>query len=66
VNSSSLSPEDLVHIVDISVASKYGADLAHLTRVPVEDVHGTIDSFKHDLNDNLPRQIRMVVKDVVG
>jgi hypothetical protein len=26
----------------------------------------TIDSFKHDLNDNLPRQVRMVVKDIVG
>jgi hypothetical protein len=28
VNSSSLSLEDLVHLVDIFVASKYGVDLA--------------------------------------
>jgi hypothetical protein len=28
VNSSSLTPEDLVHLVDVSVVSKYGADLA--------------------------------------
>jgi hypothetical protein len=27
VNSSSLTPEDLVHLVDVSVVSKYGADL---------------------------------------
>jgi hypothetical protein len=28
VNPSSLPHEDLVHLVDVSVASKYGADLA--------------------------------------
>jgi hypothetical protein len=55
VNSSSLSSEDLVHLVDISIPSKYGANLAHFTQVLAEDLHGTLDYFKHDLNDNLPR-----------
>jgi hypothetical protein len=66
VNSSFPTPEELVHLVDVSITSKYGADLAQLTRVLAEDVRSTIDSFKHDLHDNLPRQIRSVLKDVVG
>jgi hypothetical protein len=66
VNSSFPTPEELVHLVDVSITSKYGADLAQLTRVLAEDVCSTIDSFKHDLYDNLPRQIRSVLKDVVG
>jgi hypothetical protein len=28
VNSSSLTPDELVHLVDVSVACKYGAELA--------------------------------------
>jgi hypothetical protein len=38
VNSSPLTHEDLVHLVDVSVASKYGADLVQLTCVLAEDV----------------------------
>jgi hypothetical protein len=30
VNASSLTPEDLVHLVVVSMASKYGADLSQL------------------------------------
>jgi hypothetical protein len=66
VNSSSLTPEDLVHLVDVSVASKYGADMAQLTRVLAEDVRHILDSFKQDLEDGLPRQIRTVGKEVLG
>jgi hypothetical protein len=66
VNSSTLTPEELVHLVDVSVASKYGADLAQLTCVLAEDVRGTVDSFKRDLDNKLPRQIRSVVQDVMG
>jgi hypothetical protein len=61
-----LSPEELTRLVDISVASKYDTDLAQLTRVLAEDVRHMLDSFRHDLGDNLPRQIRSVVKEVVG
>jgi hypothetical protein len=41
VNSSSLMAEEIIHLVDISAASKYGADLAQLTRALAEDVWGT-------------------------
>jgi hypothetical protein len=54
VSTSSLSLEDLVHLEDVLVASKYGSDLAQLTRALAED-----------LDDNLPRQIWSVVKDVI-
>jgi hypothetical protein len=53
-------------LVDVSVASKYGADLAQLTHALAEDVWCMIDSFKHHLDDNLPRQIRFIVKEVMG
>jgi hypothetical protein len=50
----------------VSVASKYGADMAQLTRVLAEDVRHILDSFKQDLEDGLPRQIRTVGKEVLG
>jgi hypothetical protein len=66
VNSSYLAHEELVHPVDVSVASKYGTDLAQLTRALAEDVHHTFNLFKNNLDGNLPRQIRSVVKEVTG
>jgi hypothetical protein len=66
VNPSSLTPEDLVHLVDVSVASKYGADLAQLTHALAENVRHTLESFRQDMDDNLPRQIKNIVKEVVG
>jgi hypothetical protein len=66
VNSSSLTPEELVHLVDVSAASKYGADLAQLTHALGESVDHTLESFRHNLDDSLPRQIRTVVKEVMG
>jgi hypothetical protein len=62
VNPSTLSPEDIVHLVGVSVSSKYGMDLVQLT----QDVRSTLDSFKHDLDDSLPRQVKSVVKEVLG
>jgi hypothetical protein len=50
-----LTPEDLVHTVDVSVASKYGDDLTQFTRVVAEDMHNTIAVFKTDTNNILPR-----------
>jgi hypothetical protein len=66
VNPSSLTLEDLVHLVDVSVASKYDADLAQLTGVLAKVVCNTLDLFKHDLDDSLPRKVRFVVKEVIG
>jgi hypothetical protein len=57
-----LSPEDLVQLVDVSVASKYGGDLTQFTRVVTEDMRSTLDSFKQDVNNNLPRQVRALVQ----
>jgi hypothetical protein len=66
VSTQPLPPEELAHLVDVSVASKYDTDLAHLTRVLAKDVHFNLNSFKHDLDDNLPKQIKSVVKELVG
>jgi hypothetical protein len=38
----------------------------HLTHTLAEDVRHTLDSFRQDLDDSLPRQIKTVVKEVVG
>jgi hypothetical protein len=54
--STSLSLEDLVHMVDVSVASKYGVDLTQFTRLVVVDMKSMLDAFKQDFNSNLPRQ----------
>jgi hypothetical protein len=57
----SLSPEDLAQLVDVSVASKYNNDLTQFKRVIAENMHSTLETFKTDLNNNLPRQVRSVV-----
>jgi hypothetical protein len=61
---SPLSPEDLIQLVDVSVASKYGADLTQFTRVVAEDMRNTLDSFKQDMNSSLPRQVRALVQQI--
>jgi hypothetical protein len=80
VNSFPLSPEDLDQLVDVSVASKYGANLTQFTCVVtedmhntletfivvVEDMHNTLETFKTDLNNNLPRYVRLVVQQIQG
>jgi hypothetical protein len=80
VNSLSLTPEELVHLGDVSVTSKYGANLALLSRILAEDMRSTLNSFRYDLEDmrstlnsfrydldnNLPKQIHLVVKEVMG
>jgi hypothetical protein len=66
VNSSSLSPEDLVQLVDVSVVSKYSADLTQFMDVVAEDKRNTLDAFKQDFNANLPRQVRAMVQQISG
>jgi hypothetical protein len=66
VNSSSLSLEDLVQLVDVSIASKYGADLTQFTCVVAEDMRSMLDAFKQDFNANLPRQVRALVQQISG
>jgi hypothetical protein len=52
--------------MDVAVASKYGNNLSNLMRVITDDVHSTLESFKTDLQNTLPRQIRSVVQEVQG
>jgi hypothetical protein len=59
-----LSPEDLIQLVDVSVASKYGADLTQLTWVITKDMRDTLDMFKQDLHNALPRQVRAIVQQI--
>jgi phosphoribosyl-dephospho-CoA transferase len=57
-----LTPEELVKFMDVAVASKYGNDVTNFTRTITEKVHSTIDTFKIDLQNTLPQQIRSVVQ----
>jgi hypothetical protein len=63
---SNLTPEQLVKLLDVSVASKYGADLTQFTRIIADDMHNTLESFKTDLHNTLPRQVRSVVQQIQG
>jgi hypothetical protein len=61
-----MTPKELVKFMDVAVASKYGNDLSNLTCVITDDVRSTLESFKTDLQNTLPRQIRSVVQQVHG
>jgi hypothetical protein len=52
---STLTLEGLVKLVDVSVTSKYNADLTKFTRIIAKDMHNTLESFKTDLHNTLPR-----------
>jgi hypothetical protein len=57
-----LTLEELVKFIDVAVASKYGNYLMKFTRTITEEVRSTLDTFKIDLQNTLPRQIRSVVQ----
>jgi activator of HSP90 ATPase len=59
-----LCPEYLTHMVDMSVASKYGDDLTQFIRVMAEDLRSTFDALKQDLSSSLPRQVRAMVQQI--
>jgi hypothetical protein len=61
-----LTPEELVKFMDVAVASKYGNDFMNFTRAITEEVRSTLDTFKADLQNTLPQQIRSVVQQVHG
>jgi hypothetical protein len=60
-----LTPEELVKFMDIAVASKYGNDITNFTRT-ITEVRSTLDTFKTDLQNMLPWQIRSVGQQVHG
>jgi hypothetical protein len=61
-----LTLEELVTFMDVAVASRYGNDLTNFTHTITEEVHSTLDTFKTDLENTLPWQIRSVVQQVQG
>jgi hypothetical protein len=52
--------------VDVSVASKYVADLTQFTHVVAEDMCNMLYSFKQDMDSNLPRQVRALLQHIHG
>jgi hypothetical protein len=56
-----LTLEELVKFMDVAVASKYGNDLTNFTCTITEEIHNTLGTFKTDLQNMLPRQIRSMV-----
>jgi uncharacterized membrane protein len=61
-----LTLEELVKFMDITVATKYRNDLMNFTRTITEEVRSTLDTFKTDLLNTLPWQIRSMVQQVQG
>jgi hypothetical protein len=61
-----MTPKELVKFMDVAVASKYGNDLSNITRVITDDVRSTLETFKTDLQNTLPKQIRSIVQQVQG
>jgi uncharacterized membrane protein len=61
-----LTLEEFVTFMDVAVANKYGNDLTNFTRTIPEEVRSTLDTFKTDLQNMLPQQIRLVVQQVHG
>jgi hypothetical protein len=60
------TPEELVKFMYVAVASKYGNNLMNFTHTMTEEVRSTLDTFKTDLQNMLPQQIRSVVQQVHG
>jgi hypothetical protein len=61
-----LIPKEFVKFMDVVVASKYGNNLTNFTHIITEEVRSTLDTFKTDLQNTLPWQIRSIVQQVHG
>jgi hypothetical protein len=61
---SNLTPEELVKLIDVPVASKYSTDLTQFTHIIADDMRKTLESFKIDLHNTLPRQVRSIVQQI--
>jgi alanyl-tRNA synthetase len=69
--SSSVTCEELAHMIDTAVASKYGTDVTEITHMISEGVRNSFDTFRSEFkqdmnNNNMPRQIRYIVQQVQG
>jgi hypothetical protein len=59
-----MAPEEIIKFMDVVVASNYSNDPSNFTRVITDGVSSTLESFKTNLQNTLPRQIRSVVQQV--
>jgi hypothetical protein len=61
--------EEFMHMINVSVNSKYGADLEGITHTLMDSVRGSVEylrlEFKQE-SEKLPRQIRAMVQWVLG
>jgi hypothetical protein len=61
--------EELVHMIDVSINSKYGADLEGIMRTLTDGLCSSLESFKldykQDVGNNLRRQVRSMVQQVL-
>lgn len=55
------SAEEIAHLIDISVASKYGADMSHMSREFAQSMSDKFQSFEN----SLPHQIRSIVHQII-
>jgi hypothetical protein len=57
--------EELVHMIDVSVNSKYGADLEGITCTLTNSVRRSVESLKLEFkqeSEKMPRQVRAIVQ----
>ena len=66
--SKSPSAEEISHLIDVSVAGKYGAQMENLTRTMNDSLFGKFDEFRlqfnQDIINSLPRQVCSAVLQV--
>jgi hypothetical protein len=61
--------EELVQMIDVSVNSKYGANMEGITRTLTDSVKGSMESLRLEFKqefEKMPRQIRAMVQQVLG
>jgi uncharacterized alkaline shock family protein YloU len=57
--------EELVHLIDVSVNNKYGADLEGITHTLTDSVKRSVESLRLEFkeeSEKMPRQIRAMVQ----
>jgi hypothetical protein len=61
--------EELMHMINVSVNSKFGADLEGITHTIMDSVRGSLESLRLEFkreSEGLPRQVWAVVQQVLG
>jgi hypothetical protein len=61
--------EELVHIIDVSVSSKYVVNLEPITWTLTNSVRGSVESLRLEFkqeSEKLPRQVRAIVQQGLG